>query len=300
MALALITACGYPPLSPVDDAPNADASMPDASMPDASSICDPAGTFDAPVPLAGFNTASNDSPRLTADELELYLSASTNIYRAQRSTTSQPFGAPVALSGVNTAANERSPGVSSDGLMLFFHSNRVSGQGFHLYLSTRTSRVGEFGAASKVANVNSATVTNNDAQPFVTADGQELWFGSTRAGGLGAYDIYRAVWNGSSFANVAAILALSSNADDYFPILSADKLTVYLSSNRPGGKGGFDIWTAHRSTVRDGFPAPTLVSELNSSTNEYVGWLSSDNCRLYFSSDVARTFDIYVATRHPL
>jgi hypothetical protein len=48
-----------------------------------------------------------------------------------------------------------------------------------------------------VANVNSAAVTDYDGQPFVTADGQELWFSSSRAGGLGAEDIYRAVWTGS-------------------------------------------------------------------------------------------------------
>lgn len=93
---------------------------------------------------------------------------------------------------------------------------------------------------------------------------------------------------------------LSTNARDFLPTLSADKLTVYLSSNRPGGKGGFDIWTSHRSTTSDGFPTPKPVPELNSSANEDVGWLSSDNCRIYFSSDVAGTFDIYVATRHPM
>jgi len=168
-----------------------------------------------------------------------------------------------------------------------------------LYLSTRTSRVGEFGAPSEVANVNSATVTDTDAQPFVTADGQELWFVSNRTGGLGDYDIYRASWNGSSFANITAITALSTNVTDFFPTLSADKLTVYLSSNRPGGKGSFDIWTSHRSTISDGFPTPRLVPELNSSGTEYIGWLSPDNCRIYFSSDVAGPPSLYVATRHP-
>jgi len=273
---------------------------------DASSICDPAGTFDTPVPLTGFNTANTEATsRLSTDELELYFSGTSgtvdsNLYKAQRSTTNQPFGAPIALAQVNTAGGEHDPSVSSDGLMLFFTSGRVSGEGFHLYVSARMSRVGEFGAVSEVANVNSATVTDNDIQPFVTADGQELWFASIRSGGLGGLDIYRAFWNGSNFANVAAITALITNADDEAPMLSADKLTVYLSSNRPGGKSGLDIWTAHRSTTSDGFPAPRLVPELNSSANDYVGWLSPDNCRMYFASNVAGTYDIYVVTRYPL
>jgi Tol biopolymer transport system component len=96
------------------------------------------------------------------------------------------------------------------------------------------------------------------------------------------------------------LTALSTDVEDQVPMLSADKLTVYLSSNRPGGKGGFDIWTAHRSTTADGFPAPTPVSELNSSAADYVGWLSPDNCRIYFSSNVSGTFDVYVASRHSM
>jgi hypothetical protein len=51
--------------------------QPDANTlpaPDAARICDPAGTFDAPTPLVGFNTAAQEgTARFTADELELYL-----------------------------------------------------------------------------------------------------------------------------------------------------------------------------------------------------------------------------------
>jgi Tol biopolymer transport system component len=274
-----------------------DANLPDANRPDANRTCDPTGKFDLPVLLNGFNTVIDQAPRLTDDELELYTKISGNIYLAQRSTTSDPFGSPIALSSVNTAADDNSPSVSSDGLTLFFSSNRASGQGYELYMSTRTSRVEEFGALSQVANVNSATVSDADADPFLTADGKELWFASSRTGG---FDIYRAVWDGFSFINVTVVTALNSNASDQFPILSEDKLTVYFSSSRSGGRGGFDIWTAHRNTTSDGFPAPMLVFELNSSVNEYAGWISPDNCRLYLISDVVRASNLYVATRHPM
>lgn len=141
----------------------------DARDPNKGSMCDPTGMFDAPLPLAGFATVKiEDTPRLTADELELYLSFTDrgNINMAQRSTKSEPFGAPIALSNVNTSANEYGPSVSSDGLMLFFASDRVSGEGYHIYVSTRTSRLSEFGAPSAVANVNSSTVTDDDIDPL--------------------------------------------------------------------------------------------------------------------------------------
>jgi Tol biopolymer transport system component len=255
-----------------------------------------------PVALTGFSTASGENRvrGLTADELELYFDDAAHLYRAQRSAVIQPFGAPVPLTQVDTAAGNINPSVSSDGLTLFFESYRVSAQGPHLYMSIRTSRAVDFGVPFEIANVNSTTVTDNDLQPFVTADRQELWFVSNRAGGRGGEDIYRAVWNGFSFANVAAITALSTNAREFLPTLSADKLTIYFSSTRPGGKGDFDIWTAHRNTTRDNFPVPTPVPELNSSVTEFIGWLSPDNCRIYFTSTVAGTFQIYIATRHPL
>jgi Tol biopolymer transport system component len=117
-------------------------------------------------------------------------------------------------------------------------------------------------------------------------------------GAFGTYDIYRALWNGSSITNVAAITALNSNANDESPILSADKLTLYFASDRLGGHV-FNIWTAHRSTTSDEFSIPTLVPELNLSDEQIPGWLSPDNCRLYFISTSSGDYRVYVATRHP-
>jgi len=285
---------------------DAGAPAADATPPDASTVCDPTGTFDPAVPVAGLNTGLTERlPRLTADELELYFDdnaggTDVNIYRAQRSGIDQAFSAPSPVTVVNTTGFEAVPSVSSDGRTLFFHSSRVTGEGVHLYVTTRTSRIGEFNAPSEAINVNSSTVTDTDGQPFLTADSQELWFTSTRTGGLGGLDVYRATWNGSSFANVLRVPELSTTAGDNFPTLSADKLTVYLSSDRPTSKGGLDIWTANRSTVHDGFPMPTPVAELNTTGNEAIGWISADNCRIYLSSDIAGTNDIYVASRHPM
>ena len=94
---------------------------------------------------------------------------------------------------------------------------------------------------------------------------------------------------------------LNSLADDYLPTLSTDRLTVYFTSTRAaaGTKGGFDVWTSHRSTVNDGFPAPTLVDELNTAGSDYATWLSADNCRMYGTSNSSGTGRIYVATRQP-
>jgi len=299
-----LSGCGSVGSKQIDANMPVDSSQPDTGLPDAAAICDPPSKFDAPIPLVGFNTTKFEGvPRLSPDELDLYYGGgdanAVDLFRAQRSRVSDAFGAPASLSGVNSAANEYNPTVSSDGFTLFFESDRVSGEAGHLYVSTRSARVGEFGSASLVANVNSASRSDIDAQPFLTMDGQELWFTSTREGGAAGRDIFRATWNGSAFATPARVPALSGGTDDYLPTLSADRLTVYFSSARSGGKGNFDIWTSHRTTTLDGFPEPKPVSELNTSANDYVGWVSPDNCRIYLSSDTAGTRDIYIASRPP-
>jgi len=275
--------------------------------PPSNTTCDPTGMFDAPVPLTELNTAGTEyAPRLTADELEIYFAASASgnastftIYRAQRSARSASFGAPVALLALHTAAGELDPCVSSDGLSLFFRTPIVTGEGVHLYVSTRASRIAEFNGLARIANISSPNVADNDIQPFVTADGQELWFSSNRAGGQGSYDMYRATGNGAGFANVAEAHELNTTASEQVPVVSADKLTVYFSSTRSGSQD-YDLWTAHRSTTSDGFPQPVPVTELNAKGTKFGGWLSADNCRFYFSSNAAGQHDLYVATRHPM
>ncbi len=313
IALASVS-CGFPRPQDVTDLTDAncsaldhcrevpDAAVPDAGVPDASAICDPRGTFDAPVAIS--NLHPTNVPRLTADELEIYFSQdpqeTQDIYMARRSSILQPFGNATPVNAVNTTNEESDASVSSDGLILFFESDRIPAEGYHIYISTRTSRASDFGTPLLAAGANSATATDSDIFPFVTSDGQELWFSSTRAGGLGLSDIYRATRSEFNFTNVVAVRELNTSSADVLPVVSADKLTVYLSSRRQPGVGGADIWTAHRSTTSDGFPAPTLVPELNSIADDLVGWLSPDNCRLYFSSNVSGRLTIYIANRRPL
>src|ERR1044071_8360397 len=112
-----------------------EAKQSDAGIPNEGSMCDPTGAFDAPMPLAGINTAGDEGvPRLSADELELYFSgkpvgtASYNLYMAQRSSASQAFSTPAILPQANAVPGEYNPSVSRDGLMLLFDSANVSGE----------------------------------------------------------------------------------------------------------------------------------------------------------------------------
>jgi Tol biopolymer transport system component len=267
--------------------------------------CDPQKSFSAPVPLQGFATSKTEGTvRLSADELTLYVTGALEtqdhaLFTATRNSRVDPFGAPQKLAGaIDSGALDADPTLTSDERTIFFTTARDAAEGWHIYVATRASTLADFGNPSKIANASSSNAADFDFQPFLTADGQELWFVSNRPGGLGIDDIYRSVKTGASFGPATAMAALNSANHEWLPVLSADKLTIYLASNRTGSQG-FDIWWAHRSTVNDGFPAPSLVPGINSASNDQTGWLSPDNCRLYMWSDRDGTGDVYVATRTP-
>ncbi len=57
---------------------------------------------------------------------------------------------------------------------------------------------------------------------------------------------------------------------DGCPIQSPDGLSLYLASNRPGGKGGLDVWMASRASVTAPWGAPQNLGEpVNSAADDF-------------------------------
>ncbi len=91
-----------------------------------------------------------------------------------------------------------------------------------------------------------------------------------------------------------------SQGADFNPFISRDGLSLYFSSDRPGGYGGFDIWVSHRATVDDPWgPPENLGPNVNTPFIENSPALSSDGRRLYFQSDRPGFggLDLYVSDR---
>lgn len=78
---------------------------------------------------------------------------------------------------------------------------------------------------------------------------------------------------------------INSTYDEHNPFLSGDGLTLYFASTRPGGKGTWDIWVAHRASVdADWEPPVNLPAAINTAAVELGPVLSRDGHQLYFSS----------------
>ena len=287
-----------------------------------NATCSTSTRFGAPVPVAGLSDPSLDesTPRLSPDELTVYFTlrvptptgtspvGPADLYTGHRATTSDAFvTAKLSLLDMDTT-DDQDPTVSSDGLNLWFASQRVTTEGYHTYLSQRSTASDDFGEPMPFSSLNGTDKTKDDGQNFITADGTEMWFTSTRVGTIGSNDIWVASMTNAVAGKATIVSELNSAANDWLPVVSADKLTVYFSSNRTnsvigpdGHTPSYDIWMAHRARVTDTFPEPARVTELSTPADEYPGWLSADNCRMYFSSidSTGQHLDIYMASREP-
>ena len=98
---------------------------------------------------------------------------------------------------------------------------------------------------------------------------------------------------------------LNTASVDGCPIQSPDGLSLYMASNRPGGKGGLDLWVAKRSSTGDPWGAPENLPEpINSAADDFCPTPLHDGELLFVSRRVLEGVtcgigDIYVARRNP-
>ena len=96
--------------------------------------------------------------------------------------------------------------------------------------------------SSQPDSINS---TEDDKCPFIHKG--VMVFASDRLGGLGGYDLYYSVFkNGKWNSPVNFGPEINTSYDEYRPVLASvqdfDNSFMIFSSDRPGGKGGFDLY----------------------------------------------------------
>lgn len=145
---------------------------------------------------------------------------------------------------------------------------------------------GPWSAPAPIPGVNTSS---RESDPSLTADRLTIVFASDRPGGLGQEDLYLGT-RGTTAApfTVAALEALSSEAQDRSPELSPDGGTLYFTSNRGGN---FDVYV---STLAGGaWSPPQRIAALSSSSSENDVAISPDG----LTALVARSGDLYLAAR---
>jgi hypothetical protein len=211
-----------------------------------------------------------------------------DIWMATRDTTDEPFGPPVNVTELNTSYHDFSPTLSTDGLSVFFSSNRPGGRGdMDLWMATRPSKTAPF---PKPVNLGSTVNSGaGDFCPCLSADGLELYFNSSRWGGYGgSCDVYvakRATPNSAWRTPVNLGSRINTSHTEGNPQISADGLTLFYSSSKSGGYGQEDLWVVTRASTSAAWGTPVnLGPGINTSGKETSISIWEDGYVMFFVS----------------
>lgn len=159
-------------------------------------------------------------------------------------TDSAGFAAPEKIQGsVNKDFYECAPSITADGKYLFYTSNA----------STKTS----YKPNSKKDN------------PF----GKD---------GLNVLKIFRAENLNGKWENIVELSINSMEFSCAYPFISKDGSTLYFASNRPGGKGGYDLYKCSVNAAGKCSEPENLGDAVNTYEDEFYPFISGEY--FYFSS----------------
>jgi hypothetical protein len=186
-----------------------------------------------------------------------------------------------------------------------------------IWVSQRASLDADWGPPVNLDAFNSVPVVNTvksgTAVPSFSADGHLLFFTSDRPGGLGGNDLYvsRRSNKHDDFGwqepvNLGSVNSpQNDNAATYFEDEETGIISLYVTTNRPGGPVGSKPGTLHIwvSTLGDDglFGPPVLVPELSSPYQENTTDVRRDGLEFFLVSSrpsgLIGLIDIWVSTR---
>lgn len=184
---------------------------------------------------------------------------------------SADFANPVpVLGGINTAGAEDGPFILPDGNTFYFFftpdvsmpvEQQISDGVTGLYVSRKVN--GEWGKAERIILQDPGKLAMDGCE-YVS--GNVIWFCSAREGYDGLHwftaEFQNGVWQNWRLADFAPEYKVG---ELHF---SRDGTELYFHSDRPGGKGGLDVWL---SKMVDGiWQAPVNVAAVNTADSE--GW----------------------------
>jgi hypothetical protein len=255
--------------------------------------------FETPTLVAALSdTASIDEdPTFTGDLLELFFmstrAGTKDIWTSLRASADDPWGAPTMVAELSSANDDWCPGVSLDGLTIWFATDRAKGFA-QIWQATRASRTAAWSAPAPVAELASGAA---DFAPVVDATETMLFFSSDRvdlAGSAGGanYDLY---WSsrptpGSAWGAPQVVPGVNSSSDEYDPFVAQGGLVIFFTSMKSGAG---DIYWSARQSLAQPFETPVLLSDVDSTAYDSDSSLSPDLSYMMLSSTRSGNAEIY-------
>ena len=133
----------------------------------------------------------------------------------------------------------------------------------------------------------------------VSKDGTKLLFYFYNILTMG--DIYESNFIDGEWSPIAKLKGtINTDYNETHATISADGKTMYFTSNRPGGKGGADIYLCTLNDSNEWTNPVNLGSAINTSKNEETPFITKNGKTLYFASEGhfnMGEFDVFKAQR---
>jgi outer membrane protein OmpA-like peptidoglycan-associated protein len=189
---------------------------------------------------------------------------------------------------LNQFRNQYFPVLTADNRFLVFTVRRnpeKQGQENEDLLISAVDASGKFGAPQSISPVINSP--ENEGAATISGDGKTLVFTSCgRAGGLGNCDLYISHRRGNQWTAPRNLgILVNSKAWDSQPSLSADGRTLYFSSNRGGGVGGYDIYVSTIGADGSWGAARNLGVPINTTRDDLAPFIHASGTTLYYSTN---------------
>jgi hypothetical protein len=181
------------------------------------------------------------SPAISEDGLELWVgintTGSTDVFKSVKQGGF--WMPPVPVPELNSKLDDvpRPPGLG--GTIMPLSSKRHGGSLYQIYFATRATKDAAWGEPSQQALVNINSSAFQSADGFLSSDGLELYFSSTRAGNSDLYVATRTDLT-AAFGEPAALVDLNDKngaSEERMPWLSPSGDQLYFASNMSGQYG---------------------------------------------------------------
>lgn len=206
------------------------------------------GEWATPKQIAGpLNSDGDDvSNNLNYDGTKMLLHRENNgqldILESKLSGLNWSNPTPMHFQISSAKANEKYAAYSNDGWSVFFardNANRENGFDI-MYSAMQSKQQKDFMAATMITLVNSKF---NDGPIYLHIDGETMYIASEGHESIGGYDIFMSKRiQGQWTKPVNMGYPINTPYDDFFFAPTANGKFAYISSNRAGGKGGYDIY----------------------------------------------------------
>ncbi len=155
---------------------------------------------------------------------------------------------PQKFISINSGYDDAYPTFNRNNSKIFFTSNKDGAYNIYFAKIDNTKDIIDILTDTTSLSIEKDTILSSnfdDKCPFIT--GNLMVFASNRDGGYGGYDLYYSVYdNGQWSEPINFGDKINTKYDEFRPIvrkqIEFSNNFMIFSSNRPGGKGGFDLY----------------------------------------------------------